>query len=245
MVNTGKPSGACGVCRERRIKCDETKPSCLKCTRSGRACSGYCPGLKLRDQTQKTITKARLGKLKGRAQTNGSFPSSMEGSLASRGLPDHDRSRRSRDTSPKKPRSYSSATPSRPEAPSTDASGAGGEESASTDADDNQLLCLEAPTKNGFDVESPRWQTLHTPLIEKARCYFLSSQCSLMLPLFCTSIFLYFQVSGTRSRSDLSAYALLHHVQHTRRSARGQLSLPWPQFLLEVLVMLARKELLV
>lgn len=62
MVNTGKPSGACGVCRERRIKCDETKPTCLKCIRSGRTCSGYSHGLKMRDQTQKTILRAKLGK---------------------------------------------------------------------------------------------------------------------------------------------------------------------------------------
>lgn len=70
MVNTGRPSGACGVCRERRIKCDETKPACLKCIRSGRSCSGYSHGLKLRDQTQKTIIKAKLGKSRGRRQGN-------------------------------------------------------------------------------------------------------------------------------------------------------------------------------
>lgn len=70
MVNTGRPSGACGVCRERRIKCDETKPACLKCIRSGRSCSGYSHGLRLRDQTQKTIIKAKLGKPRGRRQGN-------------------------------------------------------------------------------------------------------------------------------------------------------------------------------
>lgn len=68
MVNTGKPSGACGTCRERRIKCDEAKPVCLKCTRSGRTCSGYSHGLKMRDQTQKTIIKAKFGKPRGRKQ---------------------------------------------------------------------------------------------------------------------------------------------------------------------------------
>lgn len=68
MVNTGKPSGACGVCRERRIKCDETKPACLKCIRSGRPCTGYSHGFKLRDQTQRTIIKAKLGKPRGRRQ---------------------------------------------------------------------------------------------------------------------------------------------------------------------------------
>src|SRR5450755_1287659 len=33
----------CVTCKIRRVKCDETKPSCLKCTRSGRKCDGYVP----------------------------------------------------------------------------------------------------------------------------------------------------------------------------------------------------------
>ena len=30
-------------CRIRRIKCDETKPHCRECTRTGRKCDGYIP----------------------------------------------------------------------------------------------------------------------------------------------------------------------------------------------------------
>ncbi|OCK86259.1 hypothetical protein K432DRAFT_387935 [Lepidopterella palustris CBS 459.81] len=31
----------CGTCRIRRVKCDETKPDCLRCTKTGRKCEGY------------------------------------------------------------------------------------------------------------------------------------------------------------------------------------------------------------
>ncbi|KAG7884653.1 hypothetical protein KL938_001780 [Ogataea parapolymorpha] len=35
----------CFTCKQRRRKCDETKPSCLNCVKSGRKCAGY--GLRL------------------------------------------------------------------------------------------------------------------------------------------------------------------------------------------------------
>ncbi|KAJ4250897.1 hypothetical protein NW762_011547 [Fusarium torreyae] len=31
----------CMVCKIRKVKCDETKPSCLRCTSTGRKCEGY------------------------------------------------------------------------------------------------------------------------------------------------------------------------------------------------------------
>src|SRR3954470_12179261 len=33
----------CVTCKVRRVKCDESKPFCLKCTKSGRRCDGYVP----------------------------------------------------------------------------------------------------------------------------------------------------------------------------------------------------------
>lgn len=59
MVNTGKPSGGCKLCRARRIKCDEAKPFCLKCQKSKRQCPGYRDPFdgKIRDETQSTIRK--------------------------------------------------------------------------------------------------------------------------------------------------------------------------------------------
>lgn len=59
MVNTGKPSGGCKLCRARRIKCDEGKPACLKCIRAKRECPGYRDPFdgKIRDETEVTIRK--------------------------------------------------------------------------------------------------------------------------------------------------------------------------------------------
>ncbi|KAN0089460.1 hypothetical protein V8E51_019720 [Hyaloscypha variabilis] len=36
-----RSNGGCQTCRTRRVKCDETKPCCLRCTRTGRSCDGY------------------------------------------------------------------------------------------------------------------------------------------------------------------------------------------------------------
>jgi hypothetical protein len=33
----------CQTCRNRRIKCDETKPACNNCTRGKRVCEGNIP----------------------------------------------------------------------------------------------------------------------------------------------------------------------------------------------------------
>jgi len=34
----------CITCRNRRVKCDETRPSCLRCRKYGTECGGYLPG---------------------------------------------------------------------------------------------------------------------------------------------------------------------------------------------------------
>lgn len=41
MVNPGHPSKGCGTCKLRRIRCDETRPTCLKCASLKRMCLGY------------------------------------------------------------------------------------------------------------------------------------------------------------------------------------------------------------
>ncbi|ESZ90347.1 hypothetical protein SBOR_9266 [Sclerotinia borealis F-4128] len=43
MVNTGRPSRGCYLCRSRRVKCDEKKPGCGNCQRMKRQCPGYRP----------------------------------------------------------------------------------------------------------------------------------------------------------------------------------------------------------
>ncbi|RVX73431.1 hypothetical protein B0A52_03073 [Exophiala mesophila] len=41
MGNIGRPSSGCGLCRKRRVKCDEGRPSCRNCTRLNKPCPGY------------------------------------------------------------------------------------------------------------------------------------------------------------------------------------------------------------
>lgn len=38
MVNTGRPSGGCELCRKRHIKCDEVKPTCSYCSKKQIPC---------------------------------------------------------------------------------------------------------------------------------------------------------------------------------------------------------------
>ncbi|KAE9381930.1 hypothetical protein N431DRAFT_551928 [Stipitochalara longipes BDJ] len=38
---TPKSRGGCLTCKVRRIKCDETRPHCVRCTSTGRKCDGY------------------------------------------------------------------------------------------------------------------------------------------------------------------------------------------------------------
>ncbi|RAL60230.1 hypothetical protein DID88_000010 [Monilinia fructigena] len=33
----------CSTCKQRRVKCDETKPECIRCQNLGRECGGYAP----------------------------------------------------------------------------------------------------------------------------------------------------------------------------------------------------------
>jgi hypothetical protein len=58
MFYTGK-STACHTCRQRRLKCDEVRPHCLKCRRAGRECLGYREesAFIIRDMTTATIQK--------------------------------------------------------------------------------------------------------------------------------------------------------------------------------------------
>ncbi|OAA45018.1 Zn(2)-C6 fungal-type DNA-binding domain protein [Metarhizium rileyi] len=41
MAYGGKPSRGCQMCRIRRIKCDETRPTCKQCVKARRTCPGY------------------------------------------------------------------------------------------------------------------------------------------------------------------------------------------------------------
>ncbi|OGM51296.1 hypothetical protein ABOM_000185 [Aspergillus bombycis] len=51
MVGVSNSKG-CRMCVNRRIKCDETRPQCLRCIKRGCECPGYNRHFKFRDQTQ-------------------------------------------------------------------------------------------------------------------------------------------------------------------------------------------------
>lgn len=57
MVNRGASRG-CVTCRQRRVKCDETKPFCRACLRLGLQCAGYTkPLLRFKDETIRYLGK--------------------------------------------------------------------------------------------------------------------------------------------------------------------------------------------
>lgn len=60
MVYCGKPSKGCGMCRSRKIRCDQARPACDQCIRTKRECPGYRDELDLifRDVTKATARKA-------------------------------------------------------------------------------------------------------------------------------------------------------------------------------------------
>nr|KMM72429.1 hypothetical protein CPAG_08723 [Coccidioides posadasii RMSCC 3488] len=61
MVYCGKPSKGCHRCRRRKIRCDQSEPSCGQCLRANHICPGYRDQLDLlfRDETPKVTRKAR------------------------------------------------------------------------------------------------------------------------------------------------------------------------------------------
>lgn len=59
MVNRGASRG-CVTCRQRRVKCDETKPFCRACLRLGLECAGYVrPRLRFKDESLRYLGKQR------------------------------------------------------------------------------------------------------------------------------------------------------------------------------------------
>ncbi|KAJ5382847.1 hypothetical protein N7517_000758 [Penicillium concentricum] len=71
MVYGGKPSTGCGNCRSRKIRCDQARPVCGKCTRTNRKCLGYRDELSLmfRDETESVARKARSSQSSSAAST--------------------------------------------------------------------------------------------------------------------------------------------------------------------------------
>ncbi|CCC11789.1 hypothetical protein SMACR_04771 [Sordaria macrospora] len=60
MVRAGrqKVRTGCYTCKIRKVKCDETKPACLRCTKTGRRCDGY-PAAPLHSQSWQELLAKR------------------------------------------------------------------------------------------------------------------------------------------------------------------------------------------
>lgn len=65
MVYCGPPSKGCWNCRERKIKCDQVKPSCTKCNKTRRVCLGYedQSDFMFRDESERIIKRERAKKI--------------------------------------------------------------------------------------------------------------------------------------------------------------------------------------
>ncbi|KAK0123739.1 hypothetical protein ONS95_008746 [Cadophora gregata] len=74
-----KVKTGCNNCKNRRVKCDETRPQCLKCVRSGRQCEGY--------PAYKRTLESAIPIAPRPENPSGSSISSASGSSASSGSP--------------------------------------------------------------------------------------------------------------------------------------------------------------
>ncbi|KAF2493017.1 hypothetical protein BU16DRAFT_424028, partial [Lophium mytilinum] len=54
-----KVKTGCITCRIRRVKCDEDKPDCKRCTSTGRKCDGYEPPKAQKQDSQAVVRAAR------------------------------------------------------------------------------------------------------------------------------------------------------------------------------------------
>ncbi|KAF2825578.1 hypothetical protein CC86DRAFT_293941 [Ophiobolus disseminans] len=61
MVYRGKPSAACGECRKRRSRCDQSTPACGQCVKAGRICPGYrnTVDLMFHDESKRIVQRNR------------------------------------------------------------------------------------------------------------------------------------------------------------------------------------------
>ncbi|PSR99229.1 hypothetical protein BD289DRAFT_402951 [Coniella lustricola] len=175
MVNTGHPSRACKLCRKRRIKCDETKPGCLKCKKAQKQCPGYRDAfeIKLRDETQSTIRKAKAAAEVPQAKTDCTFGSLECTTLSSPSA-----------VSPVLDWETTPVSESTNVDLSMIRSRSDTDLSSSTDSVNGSISPSFSGTRPWFESQSPLFEPspvsplllgLQTPLDEQATCFFLSS----------------------------------------------------------------------
>lgn len=80
-----RPSTGCSLCRQRHVKCDETKPDCNRCRRLGRSCPGYrdtC-GVIIQDVTARVHAKYQKQRFSSRSAL---IPISIPGAIPDDGI---------------------------------------------------------------------------------------------------------------------------------------------------------------
>ncbi|KAL4982287.1 hypothetical protein BDW68DRAFT_182691 [Aspergillus falconensis] len=60
MVFPGRRSLGCYTCRQRKVKCDATRPACARCTKFGRKCGGYPDTFKFKSYNGPSSREASL-----------------------------------------------------------------------------------------------------------------------------------------------------------------------------------------
>ncbi|KAI0195922.1 hypothetical protein F4808DRAFT_440326 [Astrocystis sublimbata] len=87
MPNTGQKSPNCHLCRQRRVKCDLTRPACLRCIKYGVECPGYRKegDLTFKTQIGTYVSRTRKPSHLALAAVRGSQVAPFEAGLASSG----------------------------------------------------------------------------------------------------------------------------------------------------------------
>ncbi|KAF2266388.1 hypothetical protein CC78DRAFT_156307 [Lojkania enalia] len=62
MPNVGKPSKGCKTCRDRKVKCDQKRPSCSQCIRIKRECHGYRDPVSMMFKNESEVVARRANK---------------------------------------------------------------------------------------------------------------------------------------------------------------------------------------
>jgi len=56
----GALSKGCGICKRRKVKCDETRPNCTRCSSAGIECTGFAQRLRFVDEKHKIQRRAAV-----------------------------------------------------------------------------------------------------------------------------------------------------------------------------------------
>ncbi|KAL3424404.1 White-opaque regulator 1-like protein 1 [Phlyctema vagabunda] len=80
MVNIGRPSRGCTVCRKRKIKCDEASPGCSYCFKKQIVCPGYQDAFDLAFRDQSIVAERSVQRRKKATDRQGHGRISCQGS---------------------------------------------------------------------------------------------------------------------------------------------------------------------